>query len=203
MNRKLAAVSLVAAGILFAGAANARTYQVQADSHTLNEVSFTSKASIVRLVGRTAKVEGFGDIDVNNPAKSPKAEIKVDLASLDTGIPLRNEHMVGLIEAKKYPTATFKVKSLKAPKLVPNEAVEGTAEGEFTLHGVTKTLTVPVSLSYLPEQDKNYRPGDWVNFSSNFKIKLSDHGIPLPKPMFGIKVADELTIQIDGMAKGI
>lgn len=203
MNRKLAALSLVAAGVLFAGSVDARTFKVQPEFHNPTEVSFTSKASVVRLVGRTAKVEGFSEIDVNNPSKSPKGEISVDLTTLDTGIALRNEHMVDLIEGKKYPKATFKVKSLKAPKLVKNEGVEGSATGDFTLHGVTKTITVPLSLQYLPEEDPNYRAGDWVGFSSNFKIKLSDYGIPLPKPMFGIKVADELSIQIDGMAKGI
>ena len=205
MNRKLAAVSLLAAGVLFAGAVDARTFQVQPEYHNPTEVSFTSTASVVRLVGRTAKVEGFSEIDIDNPAKSPKGEISVDLASLDTGIPLRNEHMVDLIEAKKYPKATFKVKTLKPPKLVANQGVEGTATGDFSLHGVTKTLTVPISLQYLPEDKQNpeYRPGDWVGFSSNFKIKLSDYGIPLPKPMFGIKVSDDLTIQVDGMAKGI
>jgi polyisoprenoid-binding protein YceI len=205
MNRKLAAVSLVAAGVLFAGAVDARTYKVQPDAHNVPEVSFTSKASIVRIVGRTTAIDGFSEIDVNNPSKTKKGEIVVDLTTLDTGIALRNEHMVDLIEAKKYPKATFKVKELKAPKLVANEPVEGTAIGEFTLHGVTKPISVPISLHYLPEDKQNpeYRPGDWVNFSSNFKIKLSDYKIPLPKPMFGVKVTDDLTIQVDGMAKGI
>ena len=75
MNRKLAAVSLLAAGVLFAGAVDARTFKVQPEYHNPTEVSFTSKASVVRLVGRTAKVDGFSEIDINNPAKSPKGEI--------------------------------------------------------------------------------------------------------------------------------
>jgi polyisoprenoid-binding protein YceI len=205
MNRKLVALSLAAAGLLVAGSVDARTFKVTPDSHSNTEVSFTSKASVVRLVGRTAKVEGFSEIDIDNPAKTNKGEISVDLTSLDTGIALRNEHMIGLIEAKKYPKATFKVKTINASKLIANEGVEGTATGDFSLHGVTKPLSVPITLHYLPEDKQNpeYRPGDWVSFSSNFKIKLSDYGIPLPKPMFGIKVADDLTIQVDGMAKGI
>lgn len=205
MNRKLVALSLATAGVLFAGSVDARTFKVQQDYHTLNEVSFTSKASVVRIIGRTSKVEGFSEIDINNPSKTKAGEISVDLASLDTGIALRNEHMVDLIEASKYPKATFKVKSLKAPKLVANESVNGTATGDFSLHGVTKAITVPVTLHYLPEDKENpeYRPGDWVNFSSNFNIKLSDYGIPLPKPMFGVKVSNDLAIEINGMAKGI
>lgn len=205
MNRKLAAVSLLAAGLLFAGSVDARTFKVEKDYHTLNEVSFTSKASVVRIIGRTSAIEGFTEIDIDNPSKTKVGEISVDLTTLDTGIPLRNEHMIDLIEAKKYPKATFKVKALKAPKLKANETVTGTATGDFTLHGVTKTITVPISLHYLPEDPQNpeYRPGDWVNFSSNFTLKLSDYNIPLPKPMFGVKVSNELAIQIDGMAKGI
>lgn len=205
MNRKLVALSLAAAGILFAGSVDARTYKVQQDNHTLNEVSFTSKASVVRIIGRTNKVEGFTEIDIKNPSKTKVGEITVDLTSLDTGIALRNEHMRAQIEADKYPKATFKVKSLKAPALKANDSVSGTATGDFTLHGVTKAITVPVTLHYLPEDPQNpeYRPGDWVNFSSNFNIKLSDYGIPLPKPMMGVKVSNDLAIQIDGMAKGI
>ncbi len=203
MNRKLVALSLAAAGTLFAGSVDAATYKLTPDSHNPTEVSFTSKASVVRIVGRSSKVEGFSEFDVNNPAKSPKGEISVDLTTLDTGIPLRNEHMAGMIESKKYPKATFKITSLQAPKLVANESVDGSAVGTFSLHGVTKTITVPISFHFLPEVDPNYRPGNWVGFSSNFKIKLSDYGIPLPKPVFGVKVADDLSIQIDGMAKGI
>lgn len=205
MNRKLVALSLATAGVLFASAVDARTFKVMDDSHTLNEVSFTSKASVVRIVGRTRAVEGFSEIDINNPSKTAKGEISVDLTTLDTGIKLRNEHMIDLIQAKKYPKATFKVKELNAPKLVANTPVEGTATGDFSLHGVTKTITVPLVLHYLPEDPENpeYRPGDWVSFSSNFNILLSDYGIPLPKPMFGVKVANDLEIQIDGMAKGI
>ncbi len=203
MSKKIAALSLaLAASLSIAAGAQARPFKVSPDVHSLNEAVFHSKAAIVKMTGRTSKVEGEGEIDIDNPAKNPKGVVTVDVSSFDTGIGLRNEHMRGAIEADKYPTATFKVKALKAPKLVANNPVEGTVTGDLTFHGVTKTVTAPVSLTYLPEADKNYRPGDWVQVSTAFKLKLTDYGLKLPG-LLGQKVADELAIQLEGMAKGI
>ncbi|HEY9857177.1 MAG TPA: YceI family protein [Stenomitos sp.] len=204
MSKKLAALSLaLAASLSIALGAQARPFKVAPDVHTLNEATFTSKALIVKMTGHTSKVDGEGEIDLDNPSKNPKGVVTIDVSSFDTGISLRNEHMRGMIEADKYPTATFKLKALKAPKLVANGAVDGTVTGDLTFHGVTRTITAPVNLVYLPEQDKNYRPGDWVSVSTNFKIKLTDYGIKLPAGLLGVKVADELAIELEGMAKGI
>lgn len=201
---KFAALSVaLAASLTLASGAQARPFKVAPDVHSLNEAVFTSRAAIVKMTGRTSQVEGEGEIDLDDPGKHPKGVVTIDVASFDTGIGLRNEHMRGMIEASKYPTATFRLKALTAPKLVANSAVDGTVTGDLTFHGVTRTLTAPVSLVYLPEQDKNYRPGDWVSVSTAFKIKLSDYGLKLPSALLGVKVADELAIELEGMAKGI
>lgn len=203
MNRKYATALALLSLLVLSAQVDARTWKVVPDMHSTTEASFTSKAAIVKFSGRTTKVEGQGEIHVADPALNPTGDISVDVSSLDTGIPLRNEHLRATIEAAKYPTASFKVKSLKAPKLIANQPVEGTVTGEFSLHGVTRTITAPVTLTYLPEEDKKYRPGDWVAVSTEFKAKLSDYGIQLPKPVLGVKIADELILTLDGMAKGI
>ncbi|MFN3431511.1 MAG: YceI family protein [Candidatus Sericytochromatia bacterium] len=198
------AVALMAAPVLAEGAHKLRQYQVSTDMHTPNEASFTSKAAIVKFTGRTSKVTGTLQIDETNTTKASGA-ITVDVASLDTGIGLRNEHMQGTIEAKKYPTATFKLQKLSVPgnKLKANAITTGTVTGQMTLHGVTRTITAPVELTYLPQQDPNYRPGDWVEVNSSFKLKLSDYKIALPAPVLGVKVADELDINFTSMAKAL
>lgn len=204
MNSKFAVTALaLAASLAVAANVDARPFKVAPDAHSETMASFISKAAIVKMTGRTTKVDGDGEINVDKPSLNPKGTVTVDVSSFDTGIGLRNEHMRGMIEADKYPTATFKLKALKAPKLVAQQPVDGTVTGEFTFHGVTRTLSAPVTLVYLPEQDKNYRPGDWVSVSTAFKFKLSDHGIQLPAPMLGMKVADELTVELEGMAKGL
>ena len=198
----LAVVALLTAPALADGAG--RHFKVSADAHTPNEASFTSRAAIVKFTGRTDKVTGDLKIDENNTTKA-SGSVTVNVASLDTGIKLRNEHMQGTISADKYPTATFKVQKLTVPgnKLKTNAVTEGTVTGQMTLHGVTRTLTAPVELTYLPEQDANYRPGDWIEVNTRFKLKLSDYKIPLPAPVMGVKVADELEIGFTSMAKAL
>lgn len=205
MHQMTVPVLALAGLTLLAGAADARSWKFTPDAHSQTQVSFTSDASIVKFSGRSTQLEGQGAINIQDPAKSPTAELKVQLSSLDTGIGLRNEHMLGVTQAAKYPTVSFKLTSLKAPKLVANKPVAGTVSGDFTLHGVTRSLTAPVTLTYLPERadDKDYRPGDWVAVSTGFKLKLSDYQIALPPAVLGVKIADELGISFDAMAKAV
>lgn len=198
----VAAVTVATAPAIADVTQKMRTFAVSQDYHSPNEAAFTSKASIVKFTGRTPNVTGTVQIQVDNVAKASGA-VTVDVASLDTGIPLRNEHMRGTIQADKYPTATFKVSKLQVAgnKLKANTPVTGTVTGQMTLHGVTRTLTAPVELTYLPQEDANYRAGDWVLMNASFPLKLSDYKIELPKPVLGVKVADELSIDFTAMAK--
>lgn len=200
----VAAVTFATAPAIADVAQKMRTFAVSQDYHSPNEASFTSKASIVKFTGRTANVTGQVQIEVDNVAKAAGA-VTVDLTSLDTGIPLRNDHLRGTIEAQKYPTATFKVSKLTVAgnKLKANTPATGTVTGQMSLHGVTRTITAPVELTFLPQEDANYRAGDWVLMNSSFPLKLSDYKIALPKPVLGVKVADELTIDFTAMAKAL
>jgi polyisoprenoid-binding protein YceI len=208
MNRFLAPMAAVAALTLVSmpaladNAAKLRNFEVAIDHHSPNEASFTSKAAIVRFTGRTDKVTGNLTVDVDNVAKAA-GSMTVDVSSLDTGISMRNDHMKKTIEADKFPTATFKLTKLTVPgnKLKKNGVAEGTVVGQMTLHGVTRTVTAPVELTYLPQEDANYRAGDWVEVDSSFKLKLSDYQIQLPAPVLGVKVADELEINFTSMAQ--
>ncbi|MEB3198619.1 MAG: YceI family protein [Candidatus Sericytochromatia bacterium] len=179
-----------------------RSYVVEQDMHSVNEVSFTSKAAIVKFVGRTAKFEGEAQIDPSNPAKA-SGKVIVDLPSLDTGISLRNEHMRGALETEKFPKAVFAFDGIRVPgnRLPADKPVTGMATGSMTIHGVTKKITVPVELTLLPQQDASYRAGDWVHVTSQFKLKVTDYGVQLPKGVFGLKVAEDMDMLIDGMAK--
>jgi len=200
--RSIAFLTFLAA-VLAAPAALARDFVVSEDKHTVNDASFTSRAAIVRIIGRTNKLSGQASIDLQNVAKSA-GTVNVDLLTLDTGISLRNEHMRKFLETDKYPAATYKFTSIKLDgnKLEPGKLVAGTATGTITIHGVTKPLQAPIELTYLPQEDPKYRPGDWVHFYSQFKVKVADFGIQIPGPMIGQKLANDLTIEIDGMAKG-
>lgn len=199
-----AALAILAATATPSLAAGARTFVVTADKHTNTEAIFTSRASMVRFQGRTTEVSGEAVIPMDNLAAA-KGKVTVALAKLDTGIALRNEHMLGALEASKYGTTTFAFTSIRpanrVTKLEAGKETRGVAVGSFTLHGVTKPMSAPVTLTYLPQVDANYRPGDWVEFNAKFPIHMPTYGVQLPAGVFGVKVAETVEVEITGMAK--
>lgn len=196
--------SLLAGAVMLAATlpATARPFKVSNDVHTLNNVTFYSKATIVTIKGQTDQVIGLANVDPDNLAAT-SGSIKVDLHALDTGISKRNEHMQGVLETDKFPYAEFKPTKIVAPtkKATPNKPVKVTIEGLMTFHGVTKPVKADATVTYLPEVDKDYRPGDWFQLEATFPLKLSDFKIVAPK-LIPMKVADDLSIALTVMAKG-
>jgi polyisoprenoid-binding protein YceI len=73
-----------------------------------NLVVFTSKATLETFQGKTKQVAGNVSFDPANLSDSVTVRVEVDLASLDTGIPMRNKHMrENHLETSKYPKAVF------------------------------------------------------------------------------------------------
>src|SRR5262245_23223215 len=133
--------TLLAGAVILAATlpAAARPFKVTNDVHTLNNVTFFSKATIVTIKRTTDQVIGLADVNPDNLAAT-SGSIKVDLHALDTGISRRNEHMQGVLEADKYPYAEFKPTKIHSltKKAAPNKPVKVTIDGMMTLHGVTK-----------------------------------------------------------------
>lgn len=196
--------TLLAGAVLLAATlpAAARPFKISNDVHTLNNVTFYSKATIVTIKGQTDQVLGMADVNPDNLAAT-SGSIKVSLHALDTGIAKRNEHMQGVLETDKYPYAEFKPTKIVAPtkKAAPNKPVKVTIEGLMTFHGVTKPVKADATVTYLPEVDKEYRPGDWFQLETTFPLKLSDYKLVAPK-LIPMKVADDLSISLTVMAKG-
>lgn len=182
--------------------AQAKSFAIAEDRHTPNEITFTSRAPLVRMVGRTSKVSGVADIDLQDITRST-GRFEVPLATLETGIKLRDEHMRDTLDTERFPTAQFVVRkvSARSPKVVPEQPHEVDVDGTLTIRGVTREIRVPATVVYYPENKDVRGPGDWVMLSTSFKIKLTDYGIPLGPKVLGPKVADEIVLAIDAMAR--
>lgn len=90
-----------------------------------NHVSFTSIAPLEEIVGKTSIVTGY--VSLPDGASPAKGEVHVDLASLDTGLSLRNKHMrENHLETDKYPEAMFQLESMTIPA---GALPEGVANG--------------------------------------------------------------------------
>ena len=184
----LSAVLLAAAGH-----AQSQTFKVGAGTPAQQLAQFESVTDFESITGTTAKVTG--QITFDPKTKKGGGKIVVDVASLDTGIALRNEHLRGdaWLNAAKFPSITF-----EATKVTPKSGDDYTVTGKLTIHGVTKEITTPVKLSYRKSdsttQGKGFK-GDIVRLQTNFKVKLSDYGINIPAPAKD-KVSPTITIRV-------
>lgn len=154
------------------------------------QATFTSEAPLERIVGKSNAIMGYA---LSGPKDSPAALAGatwvLPVASLATGLPLRDEHMVGheWLDAEKYPAITFTLTRVDDVKEVKRgdgfSTWSGTLVGTMTMHGVTKELRVAdAKFSFLSasEKTKSIAPGDLLFLKCDYEVKLSDFGIKHP-----------------------
>jgi polyisoprenoid-binding protein YceI len=83
-----------------------------------------------------------GTVVLDRAAHTGSVDITVDTSSIDFGLDKMNEHARGkdMFNVAKYPTATFKSTAIKFDGDKPVAV-----DGEFTLLGVTKPLTLTIN----------------------------------------------------------
>lgn len=158
--------------------------------HTISgkqtQVTFTSRAPLENIVGKSNRVVGYA---VAGPADHPTglvgASWLLPVESLATGLPLRDDHLAHeWLEAQEYPNIRFDLTDTEAVELVKEG--EGfstwsmTLMGEMSLHGVTKAIRVPdTKVSFLAASDKtaSIAPGDLCFVKCDYTIRMSDFGI--------------------------
>ena len=180
----LAGVLLLTATGLFA---STRVYQIAPDAKNVAE--FHAEDSYDSFDGRTSKVTGTISADPSKPAASA-VEVTVDMDSLDTANKLRNREMKELyLETKQHPTCSFKSTSVAAPEsIAPNAPADIKVTGDFTLHGVTKRLTIPVRVVLIPDGR--------IHATSSFKVHMPDFGINVPNNIL-VTVNNDVPVRLD------
>src|SRR6266576_162596 len=188
----------------FAAAASAAPVEFDfKDPKGVNNVVFKTDAPLESINGTATGISGMVMFDPDDPA-AVKGKIIVQASSLHLGNPMQKEHLHSdkWLDVAKYPEIAFEVESAKNVKTQGN-VTNADVTGKFSLHGVTKTITVPVKLSFLKDQLKARIPGkdgDLLVIRASFKIKRSDFAI---NPGQGEeKVSDdiELNLSIAGAA---
>ncbi len=158
-----------------------------------NAVVFSVEDNVDPFDGKTGGVSGTIVADPSTPSGA-QVELSVDLASLDTANRLRNQHMrERYLQTGTFPSATFKSVSITAPSpIAPNQPSDISVTGDFSLHGVTKRLTIPVKVTLLADGR--------IHAISTFKVRMPDFGISVPKNLV-VTVDDAVTIRLDVFAK--
>jgi polyisoprenoid-binding protein YceI len=178
--------TLLAASLLVASASAFATQYTFDPNHT--QVQFVwNHFGFSNLTGQFGKVEGTVDFDAADPSKA-SASATIQMASVDSNIKKLDGELVGAdyFDAAKFPTATFKSTNVTKGS-TPDHL---TVAGDLTLHGVTKPVTLDVTVVKVGDHPMKKAPA--AGFAATTTIKRSDFGITKYVPMVG----DEVKINI-------
>lgn len=145
---------------------------------------FISSAPWLEFKGVSSSLTGLIDVERNI------LDFYIDLATLDTGIRLRNKHMRdSYLETDQFPYAEFMGSLVQVPSLPEGDTVDVVAKGTFTIHGVAREIEVEGTLA---------RRGDELRFSAAWSVALSAHDIQRPA-IVAYQLSDVVTVRVEGV----
>ena len=154
-----------------------------------SEVDFSIlHMSLSNVRGHFGNISGTVVRDAADITKST-VNITIDVTTVDTGVAARDNDLksANFFDVAQFPTATFVSTSI-------SKSASGlTVNGNLTLHGVTKPVTLQVQGPTGPVQGMDKKPHS--GFSATTTLKRTDFGIATKYPT--AVVGDDITLTID------
>jgi polyisoprenoid-binding protein YceI len=168
-----------------------------ADTYKIDPVHSTVGFAVSHMVINTVKgkFDEFNGTLTMADGQVQTTEGTIQTKSVNTGVAARDKDLrsANFFDVEKYPTITFQTKSAK------KEGENTVLVGDFTMHGVTKSLSLPVKVKG-PIKDPwgNMR----IGLEGNTKISRKDFGLTYNKALEtgGLVVGEEVEIQINAEA---
>lgn len=168
------------------------TYDID-PSHTYPSFEADHMGGLSTWRGKFNKSSGV--IVLDRRAKTGTVDVTVDIKSVDFGHDEMNKHALApdIFDADKYPTATFKGKFVEFDGDKPDKA-----RGEFTLRGVTRTVTMDIDDFKCIQHPMEKREVCGADVSLDFNRR--DYGLDFGLDM-GFKPEVELKIQVEALRR--
>lgn len=188
MNKllKLSAAFALIAGAATAALAAPETYNVDG-SHTYPRFSYSH-------FGLSTQLSKFnkttGTLVLDKAAKTGSVDVVIDMKSVETGFPLFNGHIQGedFLDTAKFPTATF-----KSTKVVFEGDKPAAVEGNLTIKGVTKPVTLKVTHFVNMDHPMLKKPA--IGADASVVIKRTDFNAGKYAPYVGDDVTITLSVE--------
>jgi polyisoprenoid-binding protein YceI len=186
---KLKHLALLAVAFASSAAFAADTYKIDSN-HTYPSFEADHFGGLSNWRGKFDKTEG--SIVVDRAAKTGTVDITIDANSLDFGHAKMNEHAKGpdMFDVAKYPNATYK------GKIVFKGDAPSTVDGELTLHGVTKPVTLHINQFKCMQHPMLKKEVCGADASATFN--RADFGVDYGVKM-GFKPEVKLAIQVEAI----
>ncbi|MCB9838320.1 MAG: YceI family protein [Phycisphaeraceae bacterium] len=166
------------------------------------QVTFTSDAPLEYIKGTSNQVIGYAVAGEGGHLLA--GEFHLPVASLDTGIPMRNEHVQSnrWLNAESHPDVIFQIAETTDIKLAKTSdtftTYDVTLVGDMTINGVTREMSIPATVTRMPESDatKVRFPGDLLAIRCSYPILLSDFEVGVGDAGIAAgKVSNELMLE--------
>jgi len=170
--KKMIATALLASTLPFTSASFADEYTIDTKgAHAAINFS-VSHLGYGWVVGRFNEFGGTINYDAAKPEAS-SVEVTIKTSSVDSNHADRDKHLrsADFLDVEKFEEATF-----KSTSFTMGEDKKATLVGDLTLHGVTKPVTIDVTLS---GAGKDPWGGERVGFSGTTRIAMADYGISM------------------------
>lgn len=185
MNRfaKLTAALIVSAAAAAPALAAPQTYAIDS-THTFPSFSY-SHFGMSTQISRFEKTTGTVTLD--KAAKTAAVDLTIDMSSVNTGYETFDGHIQGedFLDTAKYPTATF-----KSTKVTFEGDKPVTIDGELTIKGVTKPVTLKVT--HFATMPHPMLKKDAIGANASTVIKRSEFNAGKYAP----NVGDDVTITV-------
>lgn len=163
--------SVLAACLLFSGVAFGQTWSVD-KAHA--KVGFTITHMMLSEVDGSFKTFDAKIISAKTDLSDAVFELTADVNSINTDNDRRDGHLKGpdYFDAAKYPTLTFKSTSFKK---VAGKAYKAT--GDLTMHGITKPITLDVTMNGPVTSDSPKGKQEKVGLKVTGTLKRADFNL--------------------------
>jgi polyisoprenoid-binding protein YceI len=135
--------------------ASAETYKIDA-AHS--RIAFSLHQFVTSVHGDFHRFSGTIEVDREHPERS-SVTARISVASIDTKIQKRDHHLLSaeFFDATKFPEIMFKSRSVKRTGEKSGDII-----GDFTMHGVTKPMTLHVKLATPPSGESLPERTRWI-----------------------------------------
>jgi polyisoprenoid-binding protein YceI len=155
------------------------------------EVGFVGRHLVLtRVRGRFRGVQGF--VDIGADPEDSTVEVSIDMASVDSGDPARDEHLrsADLLDVEQFPVAAFRGRAVRW------SGAAGRLAGDLAIKGVTRPVELDVV--YLGAVTDPWG-GERAVFSASASVNREDWGISwnLPLAGGGLLVSREIQLELE------
>ena len=161
-----------------------------ADTYTIdpNHTSFDFTVKHMMISNVPGEFDKFSGTIIYSPTDlaNSKADVTIDVSSINTRIAKRDAHLNSpdFFDSAKFPSITF-----VGTKFTPTSIT-----GNLTMHGVTKEVTIPVTISG-PVDEMGHQA---IGITGSLTVNRQDYGINWNKTLDkgGVAVSNDVAIAI-------